>query len=876
MSDQEASNHLQLTTSERHARLLSQQFGQRCREQGQQAWQSPPIYSINAWVRDQWLSLWPQTQLIHPVHELALYLEAVNTSEWAETMVAPVNVARAAAHAAGLAEEYGIDVASVRPESDEQAAFKDWHARVRQRMQQAGWVTAADVFGELITKAGQGEWTAPEALVLQSASGLNPLQQGLIDHLAESGTDVQYPEVKDSAPAQPDCRIYADTETELRAVVAGLAQRLADMDSDSGQSPLIILAVPALNEIRPLLDTVLGEYLLASPAMDDMSVERQPWRYSRGEGLDQQPLVAAAMDVLMLNGSGNSLQKTSRVLLSRSLWSESERSALHGLDYALRSKPARGYALGWLAQRDELAGCAAADKLLALNELLQSQSGLALPSAWAGHFRERLQSIDWPGADLDSVSHQAVEAFEESLNELAAMDRALSDCRVSEALKWLNLIVSRRPFQPGVDHQQPILICEYDEAADLPADAIYVLQASDQRLPLPRITTAFLPPSVLKDAGVATTAELAIQQSREWIDRLTQQTSALFFSCPIMDDSGAELLPTPMLDWSADVITEVTDSPVSALLRTTSALQYPEVDEVPAVTGSELPRGGSGLLKDYAEAPFFAFCKGRLGLEAFPDTVSGLDAMTQGNVMHEVLALCWQQLKNSEALNTLSEQALTDLAQDATRSVCDRHLAEWRLGPALVNLEQGRIADVAVQWLMHERRRVRPFEVVAHEQKMEAVISGLPMRLRIDRIDRLLVDGQDKYLILDYKTGRSTPAASKWYPPNIEEPQLPLYAVLADLSGHGIEQVDGIAYAHVHDGHPALTLYSNFAKYLIDDEGASKQDWPDLLARWQQALADMAEGIMTGDARIDINRDYSRSFSAYLTALVRYPDEAPS
>ncbi len=147
---------------------------------------------------------------------------------------------------------------------------------------------------------------------------------------------------------------------------------------------------------------------------------------------------------------------------------------------------------------------------------------------------------------------------------------------------------------------------------------------------------------------------------------------------------------------------------------------------------------------------------------------------------------------------------------------------------------------------------------------------GLALRLVIDRVDRVATRlGDERYLILDYKTGREAETRG-WNTDRLHEPQLPLYATSAALGELGIARVDGIAFAHLKDGHPALASAINWGLGLIDDKRSFRMDsWPDQLAAWRSALTAIARGFLAGEAGLGDPQKYRYGFNRALLDLVR-------
>ena len=184
-------------------------------------------------------------------------------------------------------------------------------------------------------------------------------------------------------------------------------------------------------------------------------------------------------------------------------------------------------------------------------------------------------------------------------------------------------------------------------------------------------------------------------------------------------------------------------------------------------------------------------------------------------------------------------------------------------------------------WLLHERKREHPFVVVKHEHAGRAVIGGLELGYRIDRIDRVSTDSGDRILLIDYKTGSRSYRMEDWNPDSLAEPQLPFYACHADLQSLDIAQVDGIAFARVSEGANQFHSMTRFCGPLIPNARSRNrpvEDWEGRLMAWRQTLADMVEQFLAGHHVFDLRGDYlsagTRSFDAFLAALMRAEGEA--
>ena len=123
-------------------------------------------------------------------------------------------------------------------------------------------------------------------------------------------------------------------------------------------------------------------------------------------------------------------------------------------------------------------------------------------------------------------------------------------------------------------------------------------------------------------------------------------------------------------------------------------------------------------------------------------------------------------------------QSLTALVRAASEQAVDERLAAraQRLPAALADNERVRLRTLIAALLRQEliRAESAEFTVAQLEDSQERELAGFPLRMRMDRLDRL-DDG--RVIILDYKSG-----AAQTFRPLDErprQPQLLAYAVLA-------------------------------------------------------------------------------------------------
>ena len=114
-----------------------------------------------------------------------------------------------------------------------------------------------------------------------------------------------------------------------------------------------------------------------------------------------------------------------------------------------------------------------------------------------------------------------------------------------------------------------------------------------------------------------------------------------------------------------------------------------------------------------------------------------------------------------------------------------------QMPPGYLALEEQRLQRLVTAWLEFERARAE-FTVEATELEKPVTVAGLPLKLRLDRLDRL---NDDTFLVIDYKTGPVSDRA--WNGERPEDLQLPLYA------GFGLDEeqdLGGLVFAKLRAG----------------------------------------------------------------------------
>jgi hypothetical protein len=189
----------------------------------------------------------------------------------------------------------------------------------------------------------------------------------------------------------------------------------------------------------------------------------------------------------------------------------------------------------------------------------------------------------------------------------------------------------------------------------------------------------------------------------------------------------------------------------------------------------------------------------------------------------------------------------------ATKAIAEmRNGGVDSLSGRFADIEHARLSRLVTEWLSYERER-GPFDVVACEQAHDVSLSGLSMRLRLDRLDRL-TDGT--HALIDYKSGGAHVAS--WLGQRPDEPQLPLYFL---TSGQAISV---LTFARAKRGQRGKVFgFEGVSAVpdLLPDVGPIEQksgmekkgyiSWDVLIAEWEESINALAKHFVEGDALVD-------------------------
>jgi ATP-dependent helicase/nuclease subunit B len=760
--------------------------------------------------------------LLTPAQEQALWEAAIRSSKWGEALLAVPQAAADCVRAWELAHAWCIDGALASfPGNDDAKAFAEWSKEYARRCELEKNTDAARLTDVVAPLLKESALRKPKLLVAYAFDVVTSQERDFFDACAKAGIGVVTCAPGRRLGQRPAVRVFPSAREELESAAQWARAKL-----EAGAARIGVV-VPELSLRRREVVRVFSRVMRPDHNLPGREQRALPFNVSLGAPLSDYPLVRAALSILELAAHEVPFEQASRLIRSPFIAGASDEMARRALlDASLRRIAPAKLGLGKLIALVKGAP-ALRQRLEALFATMRP--GSDSPHDWGRHFSALLEAVGFPSRSLDSAEFQTRGKFNETLAELARLERVAPRMRREEALGALQRLCAETLFQPE-SPDAPVQVLGVFESAGLEFDALWVSGLTDEAWPLHASPNPFIPPALQKKAGIPeaspeATLERAKRITNGWLEAAPEVVVS-----HAAHEEDRDLIASPLISG----VPGFSGTPETRrcaryrdLLFAKRRIEKVKDGKAPALA-TKTPRGGTRILVDQAACPFRAYARHRLGAEALEEPVEGLDARDRGSLLHSLMKELWSELKGSKGLEGDVSAAIEKAAAAAIK--------ELELEEPFASLERKRLAKLARDWLEVEKER-SPFEVVALEEKRKLRVAGLELNGRIDRMDRLAAGG---HAVIDYKTGRTTP--QEWLGERPDDPQVPLYALNS-------QDVSAAAFAKLKTGEMRYMGFSR-AKDAIPRVQTAK-NWESLVAGWRKELEALGTGFAAGEARVD-------------------------
>jgi len=688
--------------------------------------------------------------------------------------------------------------------------------------------------------AGMAQSVPQSSVILDGFGQLTPLQQLFLDGLQAMGKTVLI--VKhESLSVRPALTLCDDQKQEFRV----LASRIKECIEEN---PAIRIGVALCDSIsdKQFLGRILDEALIPAsdknPELALQAVNMGP------DPLSELPMIRQLLHMLGLAGQGTlSFDDFSPLLFSPWLKGfAQERLARSGFDQLLRRQNRHLISLKSIVDSPMMASLPELKPLLA--KLSDWDEKLCTVQQWVSRLDGLLQlsgfvqtSSDGPKRSNNEI--RQMNAFRDCLGSLVSVDAVSGPMNWNSFLSLLRSACSETQFNLPVKHTN-VTVLSLSQIAGLRFDQLFVVGFDEESFPLAARPQPLLPPLLQQKFNIAMSrAELAFDHSSWLWQQLLQSAAVIDISCAVhRNEQHLNVSP-----FARELQQHVHQSLADERYPPLQQAVYADGVNVPLLN-SESIRGGTALIRDQSACPFRAFATYRLGITELDETEPGIEATTKGSLIHLALEFIWQRLGSRSALVSLDEKGRKQLIDQSIIHAWQEQRISF--AAAVKAIEERRMASILNQWLDIESERP-DFEVVAIESPFTLQLPAsseqqLAVQIKADRMDR---DVEGSTILIDYKTG-APQSFRKWLGERIEEPQLPIYAVAAELTHN-----DVVAYGRLRTGQMGFEGLSGEVTGIkgitvCDGKRGAPEDWDGVLDLWREQIDALAAEFVEGRCEV--------------------------
>lgn len=668
----------------------------------------------------------------------------------------------------------------------------------------------------------------------------------------------------------------SDQENEI-SVACNWAREVLSIEPDAR----IALVHPELGSKRSVIERIISRTF--EPNNLDPICERyvMPFNFSAGVPLGECPIVYDALELLMI---GYEEWETSRLrnILMSPFWGVEDEGICSRVLFEqellkLQRHSITAGGLLRLLQKCSLKEGAELDDLSVYLLKIVGQRSVEyvvhMASEWAEIFVSNLTELSWGGKRTqDSIEYQQVEHFYTVLETFSELDSIGVSFTRRQAIGHLKQLLNGTPFQAKT-LDSPIQVMGILEASSLKFDYVWVMGLISNVWPQSTDANPLLPLYFQVENDMPRSSpERELSLAKELVEKYRGSgRKEVIFSSHKMDGEGNEVACSQLI---SEFPLEKKGEAISSVLSLSRKIKEEiktevVVDENGPALSIDKCKGGASVLKDQGLCPFNAFAKYRLGANEIPEPVSGVPASFRGTLIHDVLGKFWSENRKSLELCDWDENLLGAKVDEITRQVLAKrsvYLSEL-VGKGYLGIELRRVNKIVCAEILHELKREH-FEVVSVEEEYECDFSGLRLKLRLDRKDKIERSGE--YVVVDFKTGKSV-EQRHWFGERSEQPQLPLYAITDSSNPSGImfAQCNSHAISLKGIGNQEVAGYGIIDISNPDGKAvwarSLPRDWEEQKGIWKQNLGNIANEFKNGYAAVSFpNEDAIKNSQAYL------------
>jgi ATP-dependent helicase/nuclease subunit B len=879
-----------LTVNTRLARWRLLEYNEAQNQSGLKAWPTPEILPLTAWLKQVWMQSWPDQYFLTPLQTEKLWAQIVRQTSWKFKLdlLHLKETAKKAQEAYSLIQQYRLPLDREKfSQTEEGNLFLGWAQTYQKWLATHNALDPSSILDAVNTSMSKGLIPLPNKILFAGFEEITPQFKAWLEFLKSNNVQIRFDPTIPEKNQPTLTSLKEGRNIEIRKYTNNVEEAIQCsrwVRATFQPEMKIGIVVPDMKSYRSLLNRELAAEL--SPASVFPWVEKKrPFNISLGTPLAEEPMINIALQILSTRNTAVSV----RVFLSviKSLYfsvGQNESPLSHQLEIKLLKN---NFVTVYLQNFEKQFKLKNSEPLILLinkwKDFIGNRNVKHLPGQWGKEFTSFLSDLGWPKAknSLTGKEFQVYESWKECLDKLASLDSILGQITQRQATETLTDILQEHSFQVKTN-ESPIQAVGLLESAGMRFDHLWVMGCHSEILPALPSPNPFLPVEFRKQYNLPhSTAQRELEFAENSLRRLMTSSKRIIFSFPAME-KNSELKISPLL-LPLGGLEEESQAPFildshrlkdqvfldKPLQRFEETVTLPATAQEKSVYTEKGPGGGYAIIKDQAECPFRSFANHRLNTDTLEFSELDFDNRERGILVHQTLEIFWKEIRSlNSLLNLASNNRLIATIESAVeKALTTHHESHFLKQPRFYRLEKERVVDLIRQWLDLEMSRSE-FEVLDQEKDTSLTISGVKLRLRMDRIDKTS-DG--KILLIDYKTGDIK--INDWFGERIKEPQLPLYAF--KQSPHAI------LYGQVKKGSHKLTGAIDPAATDIGvtaikpkriselTECSDGLEWDALLNYWKKKLTSLAGQFLSGQTKVDPVDGATTCRNCGLTTLCR-------
>ena len=821
--------------------------------QGQTSWNTAEVYLWQPWLSKIWFDLEDRIgdaggHLLTNAQSMQIWEKAIAEDvqgeyreEFKYLLWHITATATRARSAYGLMRGYGIDQTEFGDHvSQDVRHFLRWMRSYRNRLEDSNWVDLESVPDLLCQRARIILDLSKGAIVFAGFDRWTAQHENLLESLSAHGVAERLTFETGAPPRRVEQIEFEMIDHEIE-LCARWARAVIEANPETHQVGII---APRLDGLYGKILRKFSGVLNPDRMMQKRELQKLSFHMTLGTALIDTPLVIDALNLLELIRPEVDVCTLCSVIQSDRIrgW-ESEHSAradlsehiggsghsklsLKDVENIIESRSLRCRQMSWI--------------LADAGKMLAEMPKVADYAHWGSFFMDwmkNFQSEKRENRDFGTNEMQSHEAWSSAVEGLAELGFVSSEVNVETAIAKLRRIIAEINVQPRAV-RVPIQIGGMVSLAGQSFTHLWILGMNNDALPGSPRPNPFIPVAIQKNRGIPESSAPLLEQSvTEKIERTLGSAVDVVQSYAAFD--GRSYFQPSSLLGNLVKVDFVGLSGIGAYPDYWRRISQERhscrefVDwKASKVSDADKIYGGSSILKNQSCCPFRAFAEHRLHVKQPASANIGISMLDRGTLVHEMFEAIYSEITGSHMIADESGRlAYIQIARDRAHETMNNFLARQirPISEDLAEAEIERMVDLARQWLAVEVKRTE-FTVHGTEMGHTVSFSGLPVRMKIDRID----DGPDGLLIIDYKTGLCSINDTAGHRPR--DPQLLIYECALDQQG---DQVGNIAYAKVKRGDVRF----------VPRSAKMRQEYPVELSR--SRLDEIASDFLDGHAGVD-------------------------